>query len=76
LRQDDLGTGGIISVGDGVVEQAHGPHHLAGPPHPIWEVGRISHHLKCNYHENVIHKEQIVQLKKVTCMKVFILPVA
>lgn len=45
LRDDNLCAGGIVCAGDGVTEEAHGSDHLAGPAHPIWEVGGVPHHL-------------------------------
>lgn len=45
LWKDDLCARCIVGVGDGVTQQAHGAHHLAGPAHPVWEVGGVPHHL-------------------------------
>ena len=45
LWKNDLSAGSIVGVGDWMGEKAHGSHHLAGPPHLVWEVGWVTYHL-------------------------------
>lgn len=45
LWDDELGTGGIVGVRNGVTKEAHGPDHLAGSAHPVWEVRGVPYHL-------------------------------
>jgi len=38
LWQNDLCARGVVGVRDRMTQQAHGPHHFAGPPHLVWKI--------------------------------------